>query len=569
MLGEVMRCPNCGEEVRVGKTSWECEWCGDSGMVQRVPVDEPETNAVTVTVTATITVTENDEPEGEDKSAPEEQAVLPLDPERAKCLLAAGDFPEDDDICREILVGAYPDEIEEFDESGESLCWNILYDIFECDPEKAIEMWRYLLDIAGDLLKTDTETAEVLLPDWDLFDPPDEYAIKPLFDALSDGRFAEQIFGSAYVGSLQPDILRVCFDNGAEELGRRCLAIALANPYLSKRRTEIVRGISDEFVVELPETAPGGIPDDGTIFHYCSVMVNVSSRPYAYLTGGLPLKFGDIVEVPFGSNNAVWRGEVVEVMDCTRATAPWSPEKTKTVKRVVTHKTVEPPREDKPGLFEKTNVRKEFPYGKLIAGILIADVIAIIALIAVNRSVRRERVDADVLRVTFAVVTTAEITDDTDENSVDMEESTENSEDLLKARYSGSLPVDGMPVSCLEYTSIGAQTKIEKCKLYDSMDVHRRHKILHWYNSEGQTVAYCQSHIPKDSTDEIIYAFTYYEKPIGRPSFAPPLKPSGASGSNGGSWSVRDDYDSPEDFWEDNMDAFEDEDEAFDYWYDD
>ena len=48
-------------------------------MVQRVPVDEPETNAVTVTVTvtATITVTENDEPEGEDKSAPEEQAELP------------------------------------------------------------------------------------------------------------------------------------------------------------------------------------------------------------------------------------------------------------------------------------------------------------------------------------------------------------------------------------------------------------------------------------------------------------------------------------------------------------
>ena len=134
---------------------------------------------------------------------------------RAKRLLAAGDFPEDDDICREILVGAYPDEIEELDESGESLCWNILYDIFECDPEKAIEMWRYLLDIAGDLLKTDTETAEELLPDWDLFDPPDEYVIEPLFDALSDERFAEQVFGSAYISSLQPDILRVCFDNGA------------------------------------------------------------------------------------------------------------------------------------------------------------------------------------------------------------------------------------------------------------------------------------------------------------------------------------------------------------------
>ena len=146
-----------------------------------------------------------------------------------------------------------------------------------------------------------------------------------------------------------------------------------------------MRGIYDEYVDESPENAPkpvsSGISDDGTIFHYCSVMVSVSNHPYAYLTGGLPLKVGDIVEVPFGSNNAPWRGEVVEVMDCTRSVAPWSPEKTKTVKRVVAHNVVEPPKEDKPRIFEKTNVKKEFPYGWLIAGILIADVIAIIALI--------------------------------------------------------------------------------------------------------------------------------------------------------------------------------------------
>lgn len=379
-----MRCPNCGSPVSIFGTRWECGWCGDSGFIKQVQTDEPESDDDGVTV-ATSATENDDEPEGEDKSAPEEQAEPSLDPERAKRLLAAGDFPEDEDICREILVGAYPDEIEDFDESGDSPCWNILYDIFECDPEKAIEMWRYLLDIAGDLLKTDPETAEELLPDWDLFDPPDEYTIKPLFDALSDERFAEQVFGSAYIGSLQPDILRVCFDNGAEELGRRCLSIALANPYLSESRAEIIKDIPDEYIGESPETAPkparSELSDDGTIFHYCSVMVSVSSRPYAYLTGGLPLKVGDIVEVPFGSNNTLWRGEVVEVMDCTRSDAPWSPEKTKTVSRMVTHNVVEPPREDKPRIFEKTNVKKEFPYGKLIAGILIADVIAIIALI--------------------------------------------------------------------------------------------------------------------------------------------------------------------------------------------
>ena len=144
------------------------------------------------------------------------------------------------------------------------------------------------------------------------------------------------------------------------------------------------------------------------------------------------------------------------------------------------------------------------------------------------------------------------------ENAVKREQS-------LKDQYSGKLPVEGMPVSCLKYTSIGSPTKTEKCQFYDSMDVHRRYKILHWYNSEGQTVAYCHSHQPKGEYTEVIYAFTYYETPIGRPNSAPAwTPPSTSGGSNSGS--VRDDYDNPEDLWEDNQDWYEDEDEAWDEW---
>lgn len=40
------------------------------------------------------------------------------------------------------------------------------------------------------------------------------------------------------------------------------------------------------------------------------------------------------------------------------------------------------------------------------------------------------------------------------------------------------------------------------------------------------------------------------------------------NGSNT-SGSLRDEYDSPEDLWEDNQDWYEDEDEAWDDWYDD
>lgn len=75
------------------------------------------------------------------------------------------------------------------------------------------------------------------------------------------------------------------------------------------------------------------------------------------------------------------------------------------------------------------------------------------------------------------------------------------------------------------------------------------------------------SHQPKGETEEIIYAFTYYESPIGRPNSAPPWTPPSTSGGNN-SGSIRDDYDNPEDLWEENQDWYEDEDEAWDEWYD-
>lgn len=30
-----MRCPSCGEPVRVCGTSWECTWCSDFGNISR------------------------------------------------------------------------------------------------------------------------------------------------------------------------------------------------------------------------------------------------------------------------------------------------------------------------------------------------------------------------------------------------------------------------------------------------------------------------------------------------------------------------------------------------------
>ena len=620
------------------------------------------------------------------------KVLLHPDVERAKRLLAQGKFPDYEDICREVLLVEYPEEVpHESAEDFNELSWDyILDDVFASNTAKGIQMWRRLLDIAEPSLKTDAKTAEKLLPDWDWLDSPSHDQVLLLLTALDDERFASQLFESASIGRLQYDVLNACRDYGQEKLGQHCLELALKNPYLEENWEKRFRRV---FTTTLPSesTKPRSHatakpiadtkPDDGTVYHYCSVQVQGTRRPYAYLTGGLPLKVGDWVELPFGKDDVPRHGQVKAVMDCTRMVAPWPPEQTKTVIRTIdapavtpttevaapeSQKRVEQPKKKtesveipvisapetkteeskaepqviEPVVSEKDEEKpvppkKPFPLGKLIAAVLAVAVIAGISISVSSRNKQRTAAyDAALQEMSNGNYTSAEqdfseissyrdaaslsvyckyadmYKDRTDyaggqdelatitlkydtswqqdvdalENRVksykaekDTAEEAERKriaaenaakqEQSRKDQYSGKLPVDGMPVSCLKYTSIGSPTKTEKCQFYDNMDVHRRYKILHWYNSEGQTVAYCHSHQPKGETEDVIYAFTYFEPPIGRPNSAPPWTPSSTSGDNN-SGSIRDDYDNPEDLWEENQDWYEDEDEAWDEWYD-
>lgn len=620
------------------------------------------------------------------------KVLLHPDAERAERLLAQGEFPDYEDICREILLVDYPEEVphetaEDFDE----LSWNdILNDVFASNMAKGIQMWRRLLDIAEPSLKTDAKTAEKLLPDWDWLDSSSHNQVLLLLTALDDERFASQLFESASIGRLQYDVLNACRDCGQEKLGQHCLELALKNPCLEENWEKRLRRVftaappSRSIKPRSHATAKSNEdtkPDDGTVYQYCSVQVQGTRRPYAYLTGGLPLKVGDWVELPFGKDDVLRRGQVKAVMDCTRMVAPWPPEQTKTVVRTIDAPAVKPtievavptspkrveqpkkeaekievpvipapetkPEEPKaesqvtePVVSEKDEKKpvpppKPFPFKKIIAAVLAVAMIAGISIFLSSRNKQRAAAyEAALQELSNGNYTSAEqdfsalsgyrdaaslsiyckyadmykgkteyvggqdelatITlkyDTSWQQDVDALETrvksykaekdaaeeaerkriaAENAakqEQSRKDQYSGKLPVDGMPVSCLKYTSIGSPTKTEKCQFYDNMDVHRRYKILHWYNSEGQTVAYCHSHQPKGETEEIIYAFTYYESPIGRPNSAPPWTPPSTSGGNN-SGSIRDDYDNPEDLWEENQDWYEDEDEAWDEWYD-
>ena len=561
--------------------------------------------------------------------------------------------------------------------------------MFTSNTAKGIQMWRSLLNIAEPSLKTDAKTAEKLLPDWDWLDSPSHDQVLLLLTALDDERFVSQIFESASIGRLQLDVLNACRDYGQEILGQHCLELALKNPSLEEnweKRLKRVITVAPSSGRSKPQSNPSKTiadakSDDGTVYHYCSVQVQGTRRPYAYLTGGLPLKVGDWVELPFGKDDVLRRGQVKAVMDCTRMVAPWPPEQTKTVIRTIdapevtltietpatkSQKRVEQPKEEtekievpviptpkiemeqpktepqvtKPVLPEKDEKKpvppkKSFPFKKVIAAVLVVAAISWISISVSNRNKQRATAydialqelsngnyasaeqdfselsgyrDAAPLSVYCKYAgmykdrteyaggqdELADITlqyDTSWQQDVDALEkrvkgykaekdaaeeaerqqiAAENAakqEQSRKDQYSGKLPVDGMPVSCLKYTSIGSPTKTEKCQFYDNMDVHRQYKILHWYNSEGQVVASCHSHQPKGETEEIIYAFTYYESPIGRPNSAPPWTPPSTSGGNN-SGSIRDDYDNPEDLWEENQDWYEDEDEAWDEWYD-
>ena len=175
-------------------------------------------------------------------------------------------------------------------------------------------------------------------------------------------------------------------------------------------------------------------PDDGTVYHYCSVQVQGTRRPYAYLTGGLPLKVGDWVELPFGKDDVPRHGQVKAVMDCTRMVAPWPPEQTKTVIRTIDAPAVTPttevaapesqkrveqrkkaekvevpvifapetkaeepkaePQVTEPVVSEKDEEKsappkKPFPLGKIIAAVLAVAVIAGISISVSSRNKKR------------------------------------------------------------------------------------------------------------------------------------------------------------------------------------
>lgn len=624
------------------------------------------------------------------------KVLLHPDVERAKRLLAQGKFPDYEDICREILLVEYPEEVphetaEEFDE----LSWErVLDDVFTRGPEKGMEMWRRLLDIAEPSLKTDAKTAVKLLPDWDWLDSPTDDQALPLLVALDDERFVSQLFESAYLDRLQFNVLEICRDRGEETLARHCMDLALKNPCLEerwrKRYTQVLaaapsskRAKTPARALARPPVSTLAKPAGESYYQFCNVQFKEDGATYAYLTGGISLKAGDFVVVPIGDHQAEKLARVTEVFVCSTQNAPYPPEKAKFVLRksertafpertklqhsapkqaavpvpIESKRTVPPvqsaPIENpqksaptvqsaftppivsqtptEPEITEKKSTlsKKPFPLGKLIAAVLAVAVIAWVSISVSDRNKQRAAAyDAALQELSNGNYTSAEqdfsglsgyrdaaslsvyckyadmYKDRTDyaggqdelsnitlqydtswQQDVDALETrvkgykaekdaaeeaerqriaAENAakrEQSLKDQYSGKLPVEGMPVSCLKYTSLGEPDKRLNCKNFEKLEQNQKYFNVYWYDGNGEMIAAGMCAQWRDDSEFMLKTFSQYY-----PSGSNKGQTFHYGNGDNNSGSIRDDYDNPEDLWEDNPDWYEDEDEAWDEW---
>lgn len=599
--------------------------------------------------------------------------------ERAKRLLAQGKFPDYEDICREILLVEYPEEVphetaEDFDE----LSWErVLDDVFADDPEKGMEMWRRLLDIAEPSLKTDAKTAEKLLLDWDWLESPTDDQALPLLVALDDERFVSQLFESTFLDRLQFNVLEICRDCGEETLARHCMDLALKNPCLDerwrKRYTQVLAAAPSSKrtkpparALARPPVSTQKKPAGESYYQFCNVQFKEDGATYAYLTGGISLKAGDFVVVPIGDHQEEKIARVTEVFVCSTQNAPYPPEKAKFVLRK-SERTAFPERTKlqhpapkqaaapapteksaptvqsaiippivsqtptEPEITEKKSTlsKKPFPLGKLIAAVLAVAVIAWVSISVSSRNKKRAATyEAALQELSNGNYTSAEqdfsalsgyrdaaslsvyckyagmykdrteyaggqdeladITlqyDTSWQQDVDALETrvkgykaekdaaeeaerqriaAENAakrEQSLKDQYSGKLPVEGMPVSCLKYTSLGEPDKRLNCKNFEKLEQNQKYFNVYWYDGNGEMIAAGMCAQWRDESEFMLKTFSQYY-----PSGSNKGQTFHYGNGDNNSGSIRDDYDNPEDLWEDNQDWYEDEDEAWDEW---
>lgn len=303
-------------------------------------------------------------------------------------------------------------------------------------------------------------------------------------------------------------------------------------------------------------------------YTYCKVRFSNSHFELSYLTEDESVQAGDFVKVPFGRENEERVGLVTQVISCTSEDAPYPPGKTKYVLK----KTEQPEDWDVPKK-KKTRERAE-PQARHIA-----KEVTIVLQEPQARFEPRKKKGIAGKCIAFALVVMlvfiiGAIKPDENTDSIeptppqtsyiDPEREEEIMEQVLKEHYSGEMPIEGMPMRALKYTSLGEPDEKVLCRDYDKMDENHKQVTVRWYRKDGSLLASGLCFQLKNEKQLILHSFTYFDPKDDV------ITDSEKDNKPKIPWEgIREDYDNPEDLWEDNPDDYDDEDEAWDEWYDD
>ena len=365
----------------------------------------------------------------------------------------------------------------------------------------------------------------------------------------------------------------------------------------------------------------GPVGNSGGYYQFCKVQFKDGGSPYAYLTGGLPLAVGDFVVVPVGNRNAEKTGRVTDVFVCSAQDAPYPPEKAKFVLRkseqtaFLEKKTppIEPaknekaaapmppvpeklpavqPASEKPASFEAKPVPEEptftlpplperdepkkpkrrIPWGWLDAAVAVIAFFVFALpppkrtaeanrqMVIAQQAAEREKREQEERRAEQARL----------EEEAAAQRRREEKQARIEALQNADLPYPGMPYEELTSTKLGKASRVTHEMrsgqirytfvwqirvgdyLYPVFVVTAENKEV--LTAEQRNLEYWNGMALKG---------TIYHQPEYKPS-TPSQNQTG--GMNRGSNGLRDEYDNPEDLYEDNPDWFEDEDEAWDEW---
>lgn len=359
------------------------------------------------------------------------------------------------------------------------------------------------------------------------------------------------------------------------------------------------------------KTEPVG--NSGGYYQFCKVQFKDGGSPYAYLTGGLPLAVGDFVLVPVGNRNAEKTGRVTDVFVCSAQDAPYPPEKAKFVLRkseqtAFTEKKIPPvepaknekaaapmppvpveppavqPMPEKPTSFEVEPVpedptftlpplpeqdgpkkaKRRIPWGALAVGVA-AVAFFVFALPPLKRTAEANR------QMVIAQQAAEQEKREQEEQRAEQARLEEEAKQLrqqeereaaLQAEKDAGIPYVGMLESSIDSTRTLGTHGMAKSGWAYKKDGTFKQMTYYWYTNKRTPIftAVCQDgKVIETQKNDGYWSGNTLLVPVVKPDI-PTTFHSGSSGS------VREDYDNPEDLYEDNRDWYEDEDEAWDEW---